>query len=218
MKRRKANSGKTGPAKKPSGKGKGTKPKCVVKVLADHNAATVADVPVTETVKDQPVAEKSAQVDDGDKEAESTPGLDTAQTVAPTGEPEANSANVPVVCPNCGSTVVDENGDCMQCHEPNVAGRGINPGKAKKSRSKKAASEKPQRPSGLDAAVKVLEETDQPMNVKEITEVALMKGYWKPAGRTPSATLASALIREIDKKGNESRFRKSERGKFVLNR
>jgi hypothetical protein len=70
----------------------------------------------------------------------------------------------------------------------------------------------------LDAAFKVLEETGQPMNVKEIVEVAFTKSYWKPAGRTPSATLASALIREISKKGANSRFRKTERGKFVLNR
>ena len=56
------------------------------------------------------------------------------------------------------------------------------------------------------------------MNVKEITEVAFAKGYWKPAGRTPSATLASALIREIAKKGDASRFVKTDRGKFAAKR
>jgi hypothetical protein len=63
-----------------------------------------------------------------------------------------------------------------------------------------------------------MEDTGVPMNVKEIVEVAFAKGYWKPGGRTPSATLAAALIREIAKKGSQSRFRKSERGKFMLNR
>jgi hypothetical protein len=85
--------------------------------------------------------------------------------------------------------------------------------KPKSSKATKAPKEK--RMSGLDAAAKVLEETGGAMNVKEITELAITKGYWKPAGRTPSATLASALMREIVQKGGESRFRKSERGKFV---
>ena len=42
------------------------------------------------------------------------------------------------------------------------------------------------------------------------------KGYWtSPGGQTPEATLYSALIREIAKKGAESRFKKTERGKFA---
>ena len=43
------------------------------------------------------------------------------------------------------------------------------------------------------------------------------KGYWKsPGGKTPHATLYSAILREIQKKGKESRFQKVERGKFAL--
>jgi len=34
-------------------------------------------------------------------------------------------------------------------------------------------------------------------------------------GQTPHATLYSAILREIAKKGKESRFTKTERGKFV---
>ncbi len=113
------------------------------------------------------------------------------------------------VCPNCGATERDEDGDCVKCHEPKADG-------AKPATTDKSPKRK--RLSGLDAAVMVLEETGVAMNVKEITDVAFAKGYWKPAGQTPSATLAAALTREIAKKGSQSRFRKSERGKFVLNR
>jgi hypothetical protein len=44
------------------------------------------------------------------------------------------------------------------------------------------------------------------------------KGYWKsPGGKTPHSTLYSAIQREIGAKGKESRFRKTERGKFEHN-
>ena len=38
------------------------------------------------------------------------------------------------------------------------------------------------------------------------------KGYWSsPNGQTPAATLYSAILREINVKGKESRFKKTER-------
>ena len=73
--------------------------------------------------------------------------------------------------------------------------------------------------SGLDAAAKVLADTGHEMTVKEILEAILTKGYWKsPNGKTPAATLYSSVIREISAKGKDSRFRKAERGKFILNK
>jgi hypothetical protein len=43
------------------------------------------------------------------------------------------------------------------------------------------------------------------------------KGYWtSPGGATPAATLYSAILRELQKKGDASRFVKSEPGKFML--
>jgi hypothetical protein len=54
------------------------------------------------------------------------------------------------------------------------------------------------------------------MTAKEMVEAAEAKGYWKsPGGKTPHATVYSAIIREITKKGSESRFCKTERGKFT---
>ncbi|MCK4603010.1 MAG: winged helix-turn-helix domain-containing protein, partial [Phycisphaerae bacterium] len=72
------------------------------------------------------------------------------------------------------------------------------------------------RPSGLDAAAKVLTEADGPLGCKEIVERALAKGYWKTNGKTPTATIYAAIIREIAAKGDASRFHKVERGKFTL--
>jgi hypothetical protein len=154
-------------------------------------------------------------------EAEAQP----AQTSAPTGEDVAKPEPAPVVCPNCGATEVDEDGDCAKCREPNVAGKKASAkgapkaDKAKKPRAKKAKADKPKRISGLDAAAKVLEEAGQPMTAKEMVEAAEAKGYWKsPSGKTPHATIVSAIIREIAKKGDGSRFVKTDRGKFAAKR
>ena len=85
-----------------------------------------------------------------------------------------------------------------------------------KARSKPSDA-KPKKPGALDAAVKVLEDTGQPMSTREMIEEMAAKGYWKsPAGKTPSATLYSALLREIGKKGKDSRFKKAAPGKFAL--
>lgn len=87
----------------------------------------------------------------------------------------------------------------------------------KRGKAKRAKAEaKPKKMSGLDAAAKVLEESGQPMNAKEMIEAVETKGYWKsPGGKTPHATLYSAIIREIKAKGSEARFRKADRGKFA---
>lgn len=70
--------------------------------------------------------------------------------------------------------------------------------------------------SALDAAAKVLAESTEPMNTKEMVEAMAAKGYWStPGGKTPHATLYSAILREIKAKGNDARFTKTERGKFT---
>ncbi len=72
--------------------------------------------------------------------------------------------------------------------------------------------------SQLDAAVKVLTETGTPMTTKAMIEAMASKGYWtSPGGATPHATLYSAILRELQKKGAESRFTKVDRGQFTLN-
>lgn len=71
--------------------------------------------------------------------------------------------------------------------------------------------------SQIDAAAKVLAESGEPMNCPDLVKAMAEKGYWKTTGgKTPHATLYSSLLREINLKGKESRFVKTERGKFAL--
>ena len=92
--------------------------------------------------------------------------------------------------------------------------------KKTKTKTKRATKPKTKRVntmSALDAATKVLAETKRPMTVKEMIEAMAAKNYWRsPGGATPSATLYSALLRELNSKGKNARFTKTERGKFAL--
>ena len=87
---------------------------------------------------------------------------------------------------------------------------------AKKQPAKKAGSAK-KKLSALDAAAKVLGEATEPMASKEMIEAMATKGYWtSPGGKTPHATLYAAIIREINTKGADARFVKTDRGRFAL--
>ena len=72
-----------------------------------------------------------------------------------------------------------------------------------------------QKMSGLNAAFKVLAEEARSMNVKEITELAQMRNYCDLPGATPSATISSAIQRDIKAKGETSRFVKTGKGQFI---
>ncbi len=50
-----------------------------------------------------------------------------------------------------------------------------------------------------------------------IETMATKKLWTSPGGKTPHATLYSALLREINTKGKESRFKKVDRGQFAAN-
>jgi hypothetical protein len=83
-------------------------------------------------------------------------------------------------------------------------------GKAKPSDSDKKLS-------ALSAAAKVLGESKEPMNCGALIEAMAAKDYWtSPGGKTPAQTLYSAILREINTKGKESRFKKTERGLFAV--
>lgn len=72
--------------------------------------------------------------------------------------------------------------------------------------------------SQLDAAVKVLTESGEPMTTKTMIDAMAAKGYWtSPGGATPAQTLYSAILRELQKKGADARFTKIDRGQFALN-
>lgn len=66
----------------------------------------------------------------------------------------------------------------------------------------------------LDAAAQILVKAKKPMACKAIVDQAIAKELWTTSGKTPHATLYAAIIREISKKGTESRFEKVDRGHF----
>jgi len=70
--------------------------------------------------------------------------------------------------------------------------------------------------SGLEAAYKVLSEAGTPMNIRQIYDTAIEKGYWNPQGATPEATMSSAILTEMKKKGDDSRFERTGRGLFAV--
>ncbi|HEV3448674.1 MAG TPA: winged helix-turn-helix domain-containing protein, partial [Gemmataceae bacterium] len=90
-------------------------------------------------------------------------------------------------------------------------------GQAKpKKRTAADKTAQPKKLSALDAAAQVLSEAGEPMNCQEMIAAMTAKGYWtSPAGKTPQATLYSALLREIKTKGDQARFQKTDRGKFA---
>ena len=107
---------------------------------------------------------------------------------------------------------------------------------AKTEEATKDATDAPQRDTGerdatgakrearpmslLDAAAHLLSRgTGDPMRCKDIVDLAIQRGLWAPrnGGKTPANTLSAAMRREIKTKGDASRFRLAERGKFELN-
>jgi hypothetical protein len=79
-----------------------------------------------------------------------------------------------------------------------------------------AAAEQPKKLSALESAARILAESGQAMNCQEMIEAMAAKGYWSsPGGKTPSATLYSAILKELKTKGADARFCKTERGKFA---
>ena len=84
--------------------------------------------------------------------------------------------------------------------------------------AKKAKAPKEKKVSAIDAAAQVLAGAKEPMNCKELIEAMAKQALWtSPGGKTPHATLYSAIIREIATKGKEARFVKKDRGQFAAN-
>jgi len=67
----------------------------------------------------------------------------------------------------------------------------------------------------LDAAAQVLKSNGEPMNCKAMVAAVTEKKLWSTSAPTPEATLYSAILREL-KKGKDARFKKVDRGQFVL--
>jgi hypothetical protein len=100
------------------------------------------------------------------------------------------------------------------------------PAKKKITKATKTAKAKATKPtakadakklSQIEAAVAVLAQAGESMNCKAMVEAMTTQGLWaSPGGATPDATLYASILREINAKGKDSRFRKTDRGHFTL--
>jgi hypothetical protein len=142
-------------------------------------------------------------------------------------EARAASVRAPKDAPKtgkpCGKCLNCRNGAPQLCQGAPVARPKASTPKATKSArgpnvGQQGAPEAKEKRVGLvDAAILVLHDAgNKPMNVKEIVETILARKLWTTSGKTPAATLYSSILREIQKKGNEARFKKADRGLFAL--
>jgi hypothetical protein len=66
-------------------------------------------------------------------------------------------------------------------------------------------------------AYEILKEAGKPLHAKEITKIALQRGWLKTAGKTPEATMNAHLIVDTNKKGVMSLFKKTGPSTFAIN-
>ena len=67
-----------------------------------------------------------------------------------------------------------------------------------------------------DAAAEVLAQAEEPLHYREITRRMLAQGLWESEGKTPWNTANAALAVDIDRRGSDSRFQRTEPGVFAL--
>jgi hypothetical protein len=136
---------------------------------------------------------------------------EVAQPTIPTEMPATDA----VVTPAADATNVE---GATTPTEPTAAAQAPTaatpPGANKNQKGKKQP--KPKKMSALDAAAKVLADAAEPLNCQEMIEAMAKAKLWSsPHGKTPASTLYSAIQREINTKGQDARFTKTERGKFA---
>ena len=89
--------------------------------------------------------------------------------------------------------------------------------RSRKTKAEKEPATEATKLSQLDAAVKVLGEATEPLTTRQMVEDMTAKNLWaSPGGKTPHATLYSAILRELQNKGDASWFVKTDRGHFQL--
>lgn len=57
-----------------------------------------------------------------------------------------------------------------------------------------------------EIAFQILQETGKPLHSKEITAIALERGWLKTAGKTPEATMNAQLIVDINEKKQTNKW------------
>ena len=68
-----------------------------------------------------------------------------------------------------------------------------------------------------ELAIQILKEAGKPMHSKDITKIALDKGWLKTAGKTPESTMNAQLVVDTNSKKEKSRFIKTAPSTFGLN-
>jgi len=102
--------------------------------------------------------------------------------------------------------------------EPRKAAAKVVTANASKAKLAKTKTSDRKRVSALEAAAQVLAKSGKPMRSRELIAAMTEQGLWtSPAGKTPWATLYSAMLREISTAGKDSRFKKVDRGSFAFN-
>ena len=117
------------------------------------------------------------------------------------------------------TTVTTTDGNLTIVEVPPATVETINAPEAKPARKKKAtdgSATPAKKTSQIQAALQVLATAKEPMNCQAMVEAMSAQGLWtSPGGKTPHATLYAAILREINAKGNDARFRKVDRGQFT---
>ncbi len=151
---------------------------------------------------------------------EATPAVEpAAPEPAPTPAPEEPTESAPNAAEAATAGEGDEARPGAHAGQPDEAApEPVTEAPAKKRTKRAAPAEaKPARPSALDAAARVLGEEMRPMGCPELIGAMAAKGYWtSPGGKTPAATLYSAILRELQTKGDQARFVKVGKGMFAL--
>jgi hypothetical protein len=176
-----------------------------IEILDDDTASTEhgpAEVPLVATAPEPPSPEQASQPEALATELPSTPAVSE----------EVSAPEVPMaeLVPSIREQMEDT-ASTSSAPVPTVP--------AKPKRQRKATTEpEGKKLSAIDAAAWVLQEAATPMTTQEMIGAMAIKGYWSsPAGKTPAATLYSAILREITSKGNASRFTKPGPGRFARN-
>jgi hypothetical protein len=177
----------------------------------DQHAETAA----TEQTIAEPLVESSVTAPaEQPSESLSSESIEELETDTPAQAPAVDKQAEEA--PPLESSLDQQNSPEQMVEKPDAPSTSTKQPKMRKP--KKAADDGQEKKlSALDAAAKVLAETGQAMSCQELIGAMGDKGYWtSPGGKTPQATLYSAIAREITTKGPGSRFAKAERGKFAL--
>ncbi len=68
-----------------------------------------------------------------------------------------------------------------------------------------------------DIAYEILRESNKPLHSKDITDIALKRGWLKTAGKTPEATMNATILVDVNSKKEKSRFIKTGPSTYALN-